>query len=217
MKDDEMISENNPLVRPVDLFSKPYGFLLRPKRQLGKAATNAFMNIGNLIQNSQVLAPVEQLIAKSQLALDEQKKSDKKDKMRKLTKIVERSNEVLATATAVFPFDFFPDSVTLDRTKVTITKRSFFWSAEVISIRIEDILNISSGVGPFFGSITIASRVMSSEDHFTIDYFWRKDAIRLKHIIQGYVIAHHNNIKVSHLSKKEMIATLSELGHDNNK
>lgn len=214
MKDDEMVNENNPLVRPVDLFSRPYQFLLRPSRQLGKAATNAFMNIGSLIQNSQVLAPVEQLIARSQLALDEQKKSDKKDKMKKLTKIVERSNEVLATATAVFPFDLFPDTVSLDRTKVTITKRSFFWSAEVISIRIEDILNVTTGVGPFFGSLTIASRVMSSVDHFKIDYFWRKDAIRLKHIIQGYVIAHHNNIEISNLSQGEMIETLSALGHD---
>lgn len=214
MKDDEMVNDNNPLVRPVDLFSKPYQFLLRPSRQLGKAATNAFMNIGSLIQNSQVLAPVEQLIAKSQLAADEQKKNDKKDKMKRLTKIVERSNEVLATATAVFPFDLFPDTVSLDRTKVTITKRSFFWSAEVISIRIEDILNVTTGVGPFFGSLTVSSRVMNSVDQFRINYFWRKDAIRLKHIIQGYVIAHHNNIEISHLSKKEMIETLSALGHD---
>lgn len=214
MKDDELVNENNPLVRPVDLFSRPYRFLLRPSRQLGKAATNAFMNIGSLIQSSQVLAPVEQLIAKSQLAAEEQKKTDKKDRMRLLTKIVERSNEVLASATAVFPFDLFPDTVSLDRTKVTITKRSFFWSAEVISIRIEDILNVTTGVGPFFGSLTISSRVMSSVDQFKINYFWRKDAIRLKHIIQGYVIAHHNNIEISRLSRKEMIETLSALGHD---
>ena len=214
MKDDEMVNENNPLVRPVDLFSKPYQFLLKPSRQLGKAATNAFMNIGSLIQSSQMLAPVEQLIARSQLTQDEQKKSDKKDKMRKLTKIVERSNEVLATATAVFPFDLFPDTVSLDRTKVTITKRSFFWSAEVLSIRIEDILNVTTGVGPFFGSLTITSRVISTVDQFKINYFWRKDAIHLKHVIQGYVIAHHNNIEISHLSKGEMIETLSALGHD---
>ena len=214
MKDDEMVSENTPLVRPVDFFSKPYRFLLRPSRKLGKSATNAFMNIGGLIQSSQVFAPVEQLLSKAQIITDEQKRQEKNDKMQKLTKIVERSTEVLASATAVFPLDFFPDTVSLDRTKVTITKRSFFWTAEVISIRIEDILNVTTCVGPFFGSLTIASRVMSSVDHFKIDYFWRKDAIRLKHIIQGYVIAHHNNIEISNLSQGEMIETLSALGHD---
>lgn len=121
---------------------------------------------------------------------------------------------MLATASTVFPFDLFPNTVTLDRTKLTIVQRSFYWSEQVMSIRIEDILNVTTGVGPFFGSLTIASRVMSSEDHFTINYFWKSDAVHLKHIIQGYVIAQHNKIKTSHLSKDELIKTLSELGHD---
>ncbi|MFY9489173.1 MAG: hypothetical protein WAP35_10850 [Solirubrobacterales bacterium] len=215
MKDKDMVSQSLPLGRPSDFFYSPYAFLYRPDQIIGKTALNSFINFGQILSKESSINPVEQHILHSQSTI--KKVEEKKNEaLKKLYKIVSRSNEVLATATAVFPFDLFPDSVTLDRTKVTITKRSFFWSAEVISIRIEDILNISSGVGPFFGSITIASRVMSSEDHFTIDYFWRKDAIRLKHIIQGYVIAHHNDIKVSHLSKKEMIATLSELGHDNN-
>ena len=213
MKDDEMVNENRPLVRPVDLFYKPYGFFARPTRQLGKSATKACMNIGNLFKTVS-FTPIDEIISKTQLSTDQKKLADKEDRMKTLNKIVAKSNEVLATATAVFPFDLFPNTVTVDRTKVTITKRSFFWSAEVISLRIEDILNVTTGVGPFFGSLTVASRVMSSVDHFTISYFWRKDAIRLKHIIQGYVIAHHNNIDVSHLSKREMIKTLSELGHD---
>ena len=211
MNDKDMVSRNLPIRRPSDLFYKPYGFLPLTSKKVGKTATNAFMNLGQLLNKEVLLAPVEQFITQNQ-ATDQKKEQS----LKKLSKLVTKSHEVLATATAVFPFDLFPDRITLDRTKVTITKRSFFWSAEVISIRIEDILNITSGVGPFFGSITIASRVMSSVDHFKIDYFWRQDAIRMKHIIQGYVIAHHNNIKVSHLSKKEMIGMLTELGHDTN-
>ncbi|MDO8335690.1 MAG: hypothetical protein Q7T74_02810 [Candidatus Saccharibacteria bacterium] len=215
MKDDELVNENQPLVRPVDLFYKRYSFLLRPTRELGKSATKAFMNIGTLIQKTASMSTMDELLSKAQISTDQKKKTIEKDaQLKKLNKIVAKSNEVLATATAVFPFDLFPDTVTLDRTKVTITKRSFFWSAEVISIRIEDILNVTTGVGPFFGSLTVASRVMSSVDHFTINYFWRKDAIRLKHIIQGYVIAHHNNIDITNLSKRELTTTLTELGHD---
>ncbi len=120
-------------------------------------------------------------------------------------------------ANTVFPLTLFPDTVVVDRTKVTITKRDFFWSSDVMSIRIEDVLNVSAGVGPFFGSLTIASRVMSTTDHFQINHFWRHDAIRLKHIIQGYVIAQHNNIDTAHLTKQELIDTLMELGSDSNK
>lgn len=135
-------------------------------------------------------------------------------KIETLKKIVAQSSEVLASATTIFPLTLFRDDIVVDRAKVTITKRNFFFSKEVMSIRIEDILNVKVSVGPFFGSITLAVRVLSSEDHHSINYFWRKDATHLKHIIQGYIIVQHNNIDVSHQSKKELVKTLSELGHD---
>ncbi|HMH69887.1 MAG TPA: hypothetical protein VK502_00660, partial [Candidatus Saccharimonadales bacterium] len=81
-------------------------------------------------------------------------------------------------------------------------------------IRIEDVLNVGCGVGPLFGSITISSRVMNSVDHFEINFLWRNEAMYLKDIIQGYMIAKHNKIDTSQLAKDEMIETLTELGHD---
>lgn len=132
-----------------------------------------------------------------------------------LRKIVRKSHQLLASAqTVILPVNLFPDSVTVDRTKVTITKRTFFWSSSVISIRIEDVLNIACSTGPIFGSLTISSRVMNSTDHYEIDYFWRKDALYLKQIIQGYVIAQHNQIETSHLKREELIKTLLDLGND---
>lgn len=132
-----------------------------------------------------------------------------------LRKIVRKSHQLLASAqTVILPVNLFPDSVTVDRTKVTITKRTFFWSASVISIRIEDVLNIACSTGPIFGSLTISSRVMNSTDHYEIDYFWRKDALYLKQLIQGYVIAQHNQIETSHLNRRELIQTLLDLGSD---
>lgn len=132
-----------------------------------------------------------------------------------LQKIVRKSHQLLASAqTVILPINLFPDSVTVDRTKVTITKRTFFWSSSVISIRIEDVLNIACSTGPIFGSLIISSRVMNSTDHYEIDYFWRKDALYLKQLIQGYVIAQHNQIETSHLKREELIDTLLDLGND---
>lgn len=125
-----------------------------------------------------------------------------------------RSNEVLVRATTVFPLTFFPDTVILDRTKLTVIRRNFFFSEDVMSIRIEDILNVSANIGPFFGSITIATRVMSTDDHFTIYNFWREDVMHLKHMIHGYVIARHNNIPCDHLTLEQLTHTLQELGHE---
>lgn len=138
------------------------------------------------------------------------------DPSQNLRKIIAQSHEVLASANTVFPVTLFPDTVFVDRTKVTIIRRDFFWSSDTMSIRIEDVLNVSATLGPLFGSLTIVSRVMSTVDHFQINHFWRSDAIHLKHIIQGYVIAQHNKIDVAHLPKDELKKTLVEIGHDSN-
>ena len=138
------------------------------------------------------------------------------DSRKDLRKIIEQSHEILASANTVFPVTLFPDTVFVDRTKVTIIRRDFFWSSDTMSIRIEDVLNVSATLGPLFGSLTIASRVMSTIDHFQINHFWRGDAVHLKHIIQGYVIAQHNKMDITHLPKDELIKTLVEIGHDTN-
>jgi hypothetical protein len=132
-----------------------------------------------------------------------------------LRKIIRKSHQLLVSAqTVILPMNLFPDSITVDRTKVTITKRTFFWTSSVISIRIEDVLNVACSTGPIFGSLIISSRVMNSTDHYEIDYFWRKDALYLKQLIQGYVIAQHNQIETSHLNRRDLIKTLLELGND---
>jgi hypothetical protein len=123
------------------------------------------------------------------------------------------SNQILAQSTTVLvPF---PDTMTIDRAKITVTKRSFFRTAEVMSIRIEDVLNVACSVGLLFGSITLISRVMNSDQTVSVGHFWRHDAQRLKWIGQGYVIALQRNIDCSALEAGELAAMLEKLGADN--
>lgn len=166
--------------------------------------------LGNTFPRLTVTPPDSQAAKTPEAAPSTKKQQSEKD----LKKIVSQSHEVLMSASTVFPFSLFPDTITIDRTKVTITRRDFLWSSDVLSIRIEDVLNVQATVGPLFGSLTIASRVMSTVDHFQVRHLWRGDSLRLKQIIQGYVIAQHNKIDTSHLHKKELIETLIELGHD---
>ena len=199
-----------------------YSFLLKLSRQLGSVATHSsFLHDVRSFLNQEVALPSSEKLftTVSQRKNDATIKNDQRrseNRSKDLRKIVERSHEVLVSINTIFPISLFPDTVTVDRTKVTIVKRDFFWSSDVMSIRIEDVLNVSSTVGPVFGSLTVASRVMSTVDHFKINHFWRNDAIYLKRIIQGYVIAQHNNIDTAHLEKKELIETLIELGEDSN-
>jgi len=131
---------------------------------------------------------------------------------RELQDAIRGSNEVLATATTILKL--FPDTLTVDRAKVTVTKRTFFQTAEVMSMRIEDLMNVTCKLGPFMGSVTLHSRIIGDQQPYTIGLFSRKDAMHLKRITQGYVIALQRRIDCSALPTPELIGMLDQLGED---
>lgn len=140
-------------------------------------------------------------------------KYDKYQTARQLTKAIGDAQEVLATATTVFPFTLFPDTVMLDRTKLTVTHRSFFGIAEVASIRIEDILNVTANVGPFFGSLMVTTRFFDTQQKpYVVNWLWRSDAVKMKRVLQGYILATQRKIDCSALNTHELAAMLDELG-----
>lgn len=215
MDEDESLRASN---LPVDGSQKPvspYELLLRQSRKMGSVATRTYdLTKEFLKKDVRDLAPRQPeaiLFGKKTL----ERKKIEVNVSKHVDEVARRSHEILASArTVILPVNLFTDSVTVDRTKVTITKRSFFWTAQVITTRIEDILSVTSNFGPLFGSLTISTRIMNSTDHYEVNYFWRKDAQYLKRIIQGYVIAQHNQIKTDHLSQEELIDTLLEIGQD---
>jgi hypothetical protein len=130
----------------------------------------------------------------------------------KLRHVVDRSNEALMTATTVFPFTLFPDTITIDRNKLNITHRVFFWTGEVINIKIDDILNVTVRVGPFLGSVQIHTRFFDPHKPYTVNLLWRKDALKIDRIMQGYCIAKDEGIDLSVLDNRELAQKLDELG-----
>ncbi len=90
----------------------------------------------------------------------------------------------------------------------------FFRVAETISFRIEDILSVTSTVGPFFGGVKLVSRVMNNEQETTIGPMWRGEAEQIKRIVHGYVIAKQRGIDTSQLNTIELAGLLDKLGQD---
>jgi hypothetical protein len=141
----------------------------------------------------------------------EAKKLSPEETRQELRKAIKGSGEILTTATTVVTL--FPDTIVLDRAKLTATKRRFFKTAEVMSIRIEDLLNVTAEIDILFGSVKVTSRIASIEP-YTIGNFWRKDAIHLKRITQGYIIALQRKIDCSALPCAELAEMLDKLGED---
>lgn len=220
MKDEELtirtpvpVNDDISLSPPI-----PYNLLVRQSKKLGTVAIGPLRNIKHMLHHETNFLPqTKELLGNLPHTVMAKTRAKELAEAAELKKVVRKSHEVLASARTVFPITLFPGSLIVDRTKVSIIKRDFFWTANVISFQIEDILNVSSAVGPLFGSLTIASRVMSTVDHFHINYLWRGDAIFLKHLIQGYVIAKNNKLETGKLTKKEMVDTLCELGADSDR
>jgi hypothetical protein len=216
MKDDELIEMNSQINATPSSAKSPYGLFMRQSRKLGRVATKAFREMKEVLNRDIVLPSAEQFL-NSFPRLHLPNKQSGLDELSRLKNRVKRYHQVIGSARTVFPMTIFRDSIIVDRTKISIIKRDFFWTSNVVSFRIEDVLNVSCGVGPLFGSLTIASRVMSTVDHFRIDYLWRSDAIKMNFLIQGYIIAKNNKLETDHLSRRELFETLCELGVDSDR
>jgi hypothetical protein len=153
-------------------------------------------------------------LKKREEELEEPKPTTKQEAKKELKETLGESRDVLVEATTVFPLTLFPDTITVDKTKITVTHRNFFKAGEVLSIAIEDVLNITATVGPFFGRISLATRFFDPNKPYQVDHFWRDDALRVKRIVQGYLIAKQKEIDTSALSTQELARTLDELGQN---
>jgi hypothetical protein len=129
-----------------------------------------------------------------------------------LREAIGHASDILMTATTVFPFTLFPDTITVDRSKFSVNKRFFFAISEAFSIRVEDILNVTADTGPFFGAIRVSTRFFTDKEPFEVDYLWRSDALRLKRILQGYIIATKKKIDCSAMPADKLSQMLDDLG-----
>jgi len=131
---------------------------------------------------------------------------------KELVEAIGDAHDILVRATTVFPVTLFPDTITVDRTKLTVTHRDFFRVGEVLSIAIEDILNVTATVGPLFGSIKISTRFFDSNKPYTVHHFWRSDALKIKRIVQGYLIVKQQEVDTSSLTTKDLAHKLDKAG-----
>lgn len=144
---------------------------------------------------------------------EETKLKNSEESHEELQRAADNAQDILIKAESTFPFVLFPDTITVSRMKVAITRRSFFRVADVISLQIDDILNVEIDTGPFFGSLNIFTRIYGT-DPLRITFLSRKSAIDVKRILEGYVIARQRDIDTSNIEKGELVALLTQLGSD---
>jgi hypothetical protein len=128
-----------------------------------------------------------------------------------LSELTEKSQDILYEASTVFPFTLVPDTITLDREKLTIATRFFWRMADITSVPVGEIMSAEAVVGPFFGSLHLTFRFFANNEK-VVSFLPRSDALEIQRLIHGYIIAHRREIDVSSVKKDRLIKLLSELG-----
>lgn len=154
-------------------------------------------------------AGIEQDTAKG---AKKQEPSPKEEAREELEEAVERGQNILIEASAVFPFDVFPDTIIIDRQKLTVVHKRFFSIArQKVSVQLSDIKNVQAELGPLFGSLTFTSEHFINNTQ-TISYLPRKDVLAIQQMVQGFIVAHDEGVDLTQIDNDELKEKLNELG-----
>jgi hypothetical protein len=163
-------------------------------------------------------AKAEEVISKNRDATQEAHKEVIKEAAKgveqsqnKIESLLSKSSIPLFEAKTVWPFDFFPSTVTIDINQVNIIHGQFFLSDRRYSISIDNILDCLVDVSPFFGCLRIIDAGFSHND-IEIRYLKRADAMKARRIIQGLIIANKQKLDLITLPNEELLPKIEEIG-----
>lgn len=129
----------------------------------------------------------------------------------KLEDLAEKSDQILLKISTVFPFTFFVNDIIVDPYKVNIIFRNFFWSEQIHSVMIRDILDVVVETSIFFATLRIVDQGYT-ENSINITYLWKKDALEARKIIQGLIVAHRQGIDMSKSDEDGFKTSVENIG-----
>lgn len=139
----------------------------------------------------------------------------------KIDKLIQNSETILLKIKAFWPFDLFPNEVTIDLNKVTIYFKEFFYSGDNRSILMKNIADVSVQTGLVFATLSISSIYDRNEGKtgpqfqsnvVKVGYLKRDEAILAKRIINGLIVAIKEDIDLTRIEKGNLKQRIEELG-----
>jgi hypothetical protein len=137
----------------------------------------------------------------------------KTEEEQKLDELVEKSNRVIFHTTTVWPFDFFPNDLTISENQVDISIKEFFFSGHIESVRVIDIAQVSVETSFLFATLTIEI-LKPQSNPMIIPYLTRADAIFARRIIYGLLSVAKEKIDTSSMDMPTLVAKLEQIGSD---
>jgi hypothetical protein len=122
-----------------------------------------------------------------------------------------KSTDVLFSVRTVFPFDFFPDTLTISANKIDVVTSQFFFSHQITSIPLRDIANVEIQTSPFFATLRIIN-IRYSMHPSIIRFLKKHDAIKAKNIIDGLLVAMSQGADIAAIEPHRLLAQIEKVG-----
>ncbi len=137
----------------------------------------------------------------------------------KLQELASRNDVILMKVRTLFPFDFFPDTLIIDMTKVNILSKHFWATETITNLNLKDIIDVSVETAWFMGNLVItyvpnvdgAVGMVNPSTH-KISLLKCKDALRAQRILKGILVARREGIEISKCTPEELMNVVERFG-----
>lgn len=110
-----------------------------------------------------------------------------------------------------FPFDLFPDEIIVNQTEVSVILKHFFGSDRRYALNLKSISDVMVDSTPFFSTIKIVNKDYI-ENTVEVKFLKKDEALKMRKIIQGLIIANTRDIDLTKLTKEQIIEKTEKLG-----
>jgi hypothetical protein len=129
----------------------------------------------------------------------------------KIAVLSEATREPLVHCNTVWPFVFFPDTVSVDKNKIEIVYGLFFFSKHLFQILIQDLRTAHLSTGLFFATLTFEI-IGYEQNPREVTFLPKQQATTVHRIIIGLMAAKREGIEIEELSDKEVYQSAWQIG-----
>lgn len=128
--------------------------------------------------------------------------------------LAQESSEVLCCVRSVFPFDFFPTTITVSRTKLDVIDQLFFFSKRINSFMIAELGRVEVTTGLFFSTILFRAKTVDKL-LMKVSYLNTSDAMKVQNVVQGLLIAKAEKVDTTELDAAQVEMNIATMGQPN--
>lgn len=129
---------------------------------------------------------------------------------KKIDDLIKHTGRAIFKTSGLFPFDFFPDELTIDESKINIVEKGLLGD-NTHSIQIKDLGDVWVETTPILASLTILDNRYQDQP-VVIKNLDPDEAKRARDIIQGLIITRDKEIDITKIKDTNLTQKIEELG-----